>query len=127
MTIDLFFRDLADVHKEHAFCVILSGTGSDGAMGLSQIEEQGGVTLAQHPEDAEYEGMPQGAIATQMVDLVLPIVDMPHRLLDLWRNAQQIRTSVAPAMQPVPAPEVDEHSTAKRRSHKSLELLTPIA
>jgi two-component system CheB/CheR fusion protein len=54
ITIDLFFRDLADAHKEHAFCVVLSGTGSDGAVGLSRIKEQGGVTLAQHPEDAEF-------------------------------------------------------------------------
>ena len=112
VTIDLFFRDLADVHKEHAFCVVLSGTGSDGAVGLSRIKEQGGVTLTQHPEDAEYEGMPQAAIATQMVDFVLPIIDMPQKLLDLWRNAQRIRIPLAPAIQPVPTPEVDEHSTA---------------
>ncbi|MFP3541313.1 chemotaxis protein CheB, partial [Pseudomonas sp. SIMBA_044] len=43
VAIDLFFRDLADVHKERAFCLILSGTGSDGAVGLSRIKEQGGI------------------------------------------------------------------------------------
>ncbi|UOB25960.1 PAS domain-containing protein [Pseudomonas orientalis] len=90
IAIDLFFRDLADTHKEHAFCLILSGTGSDGAVGLSRIKEQGGVTLVQSPEDAEFDGMPLAAIETQMADLVLPVVEMPQKLLELWRNAQSI-------------------------------------
>lgn len=88
--IDLFFRDLADVHRERAFCVVLSGTGSDGAVGLSRIKEQGGVTLAQVPEDAEYDGMPRAAIETRMVDLVLPVVEMPQKLMELWSNSQNI-------------------------------------
>ncbi|KPG97673.1 chemotaxis protein [Pseudomonas sp. RIT-PI-q] len=89
-SIDLFFRDLADVHRERAFWVVLSGTGSDGAVGLSRIKEQGGITLAQAPEDAEFDGMPRAAIETHMVDLVLPVVDMPQKLLELWRNSQEI-------------------------------------
>ncbi|CDF93959.1 Chemotaxis protein methyltransferase CheR [Pseudomonas sp. SHC52] len=88
--IDLFFRDLANVHRERAFCVVLSGSGSDGAVGLSRIKEQGGVTLAQSPEDAEFDGMPRAAIETRMVDLVLPVVDMPQKILELWRNSQAI-------------------------------------
>ncbi|AZE59932.1 MULTISPECIES: CheR family methyltransferase [Pseudomonas fluorescens group] len=90
IAIDLFFRDLADAHKERAFCLILSGTGSDGAVGLSRIKEQGGVTLVQTPEDAEFDGMPLAAMETQMVDLILPVVEMPQKLLELWRNAQSI-------------------------------------
>jgi two-component system CheB/CheR fusion protein len=90
VAIDLFFRDLADVHKERAFCLVLSGTGSDGAVGLSRIKEQGGVTLVQAPEDAEFDGMPRAAIDTQMVDLVLPVVEMPQKLMELWRNSQAI-------------------------------------
>ncbi|SAM30984.1 CheR family methyltransferase [Pseudomonas sp. 1 R 17] len=90
IAIDLFFRDLADTHKERAFCLILSGTGSDGAVGLSRIKEQGGITLVQSPEDAEFDGMPLAAIETQMADLVLPVVEMPQKLLELWCNAQSI-------------------------------------
>ncbi|MBI6614589.1 PAS domain S-box protein [Pseudomonas simiae] len=90
IAIDLFFRDLADAHKERAFCVILSGTGADGAVGLSRIKEQGGITLVQSPEDAEFDGMPLAAIETQMADIVLPVVEMPQKLLELWRNAQSI-------------------------------------
>ncbi|CAN7440821.1 CheR family methyltransferase [Pseudomonas umsongensis] len=95
IAIDLFFRDLADVHKERAFCLVLSGTGSDGAVGLSRIKEQGGVTLVQAPEDAEFDGMPRAAIETRMVDLVLPVVQMPEKLLELWRNSQAIRLPIA--------------------------------
>ncbi|MEE1880686.1 PAS domain S-box protein [Pseudomonas soli] len=91
VAIDLFFRDLADVHKDHAFCVVLSGTGSDGAVGLSRIKEQGGVTLVQAPEDAEYPEMPRAALATGMVDLVLPVAEMPARLVEMWRTARQVK------------------------------------
>lgn len=89
--IDLFFRDLADVHKTRAFCLILSGTGADGAVGLSRIKEQGGVTLAQLPSDAEHEGMPISAINTEMVDFILPVAEMPQKILTLWQNAQHIQ------------------------------------
>ncbi|MGE8190905.1 CheR family methyltransferase [Pseudomonas sp. NPDC086278] len=94
-SIDLFFRDLADVHRERAFCLILSGSGSDGAVGLSRIKEHGGVTMAQAPEDAEFDGMPRAAIDTHMVDLVLPVVEMPQKLLELWRNAKEISLPTA--------------------------------
>ncbi|MCK8684252.1 CheR family methyltransferase [Pseudomonas umsongensis] len=90
ISIDLFFRDLADVHKERAFCVVLSGAGSDGAVGLSRIKEQGGVTLVQTPEEAEFDSMPRAAIDTRMVDLVMPVAQMPQKLLELWHNAQTI-------------------------------------
>jgi two-component system CheB/CheR fusion protein len=92
--IDLFFRDLADVHKEKAFCLVLSGTGSDGAVGLSRIKEQGGVTFAQSLDDAEFDSMPRAAIETQMVDLVLPVAEMPQKLLEIWRNSQAITLPV---------------------------------
>ncbi|WP_414708295.1 chemotaxis protein CheB [Pseudomonas sp. UBA6310] len=89
-SIDLFFRTLADVHKERAFCIVLSGNGSDGTVGLARIKEQGGVTMAQTPEDAEYEGMPRSAIETGLVDMVLPVTDMPQKLTELWQNLRNI-------------------------------------
>ncbi|MDB5932322.1 MAG: signal transduction histidine kinase with CheB and CheR [Polaromonas sp.] len=90
VAIDLFFRTLAAVHEERAIAIIMSGTGADGAAGLSRVKEQGGVTLAQAPEDAQHDGMPKAAIATGMVDFVLNAVDMPKCLLDLWANASRI-------------------------------------
>ena len=89
--IDLFFRTLAQVHQENAFCVVLSGLGTDGAVGLARIKELGGVTLAQSPDDAEYDGMPRAAVATGKVDIVLPVAEMPERLLALSRNMKRIQ------------------------------------
>ena len=91
VSIDLFFRTLAQVHRERAVAIVMSGTGADGAVGLARVKEQGGVTLAQLPEDAEYDGMPKAAIATGMVDFVLSAVEMPQRLVELWANASRIR------------------------------------
>lgn len=125
VTIDLFFRDLADAHKEHAFCVVLSGTGSDGAVGLSRIKEQGGVTLAQHPEDAEYEGMPQSAIATQMVDFVLPVVDMPQKILELWQNAQRIQLPNLNDAEIAPTSALDERA-AEQAEQTLLDILAKL-
>jgi two-component system CheB/CheR fusion protein len=126
VTIDLFFRDLADAHKEHAFCVVLSGTGSDGAVGLSRIKEQGGVTLAQHPGDAEYNGMPQAAIDTQKVDFILPVVEMPQKLLDLWRNAQRIQLPNAADIQPGPATKVVDERAVEQAEQALLDILAKL-
>jgi len=91
VAIDLFFRTLAQVHRERAIAIVLSGTGSDGAVGISRIKEQGGVTIVQAPDDAEHEGMPVAAIRTGAADFVLPIVDVPQKLVDLWDNAKLIQ------------------------------------
>ncbi|WP_019340429.1 CheR family methyltransferase [Stutzerimonas stutzeri] len=96
VAIDLFFRALADVHHSHAVGIVLSGTGADGSVGLSRIKEQGGVTLAQAPEDAEYDSMPASAIETGMVDIVLPVAEMPQRLVELSQNLQVLLTRKDP-------------------------------
>ena len=90
VAIDLFFRALAQVHRARAICIVMSGTGADGAVGLARVKELGGVTLVQSPDDAEHDGMPRAAIHTTMVDFVLPAVEMPQKLLDLWANARRI-------------------------------------
>ena len=90
IAIDMFFRTLAEVHRERAIAIVLSGTGADGAVGLARVKEQGGITLAQAPADAEHEGMPAAAILTGAVDFVLPVAEMPQKLMDLWNNARAI-------------------------------------
>ncbi len=90
IVIDLFFRTLAQAHKERAVAVVLSGTGADGSVGIAEIKEQGGVVIAQSTADAEFDGMPKSAIDTGKVDIELPASDIGQRLLDIWRNAQQI-------------------------------------
>jgi two-component system CheB/CheR fusion protein len=100
--IDLFFRTLAHAHKAHAIAVVLSGTGSDGAVGLRTVKEQGGIAIAQLPADAQYDTMPRNAIGTGVVDFVLPAEEIPQRVIQLWRNAQHI---VLPPTDPAPPTE----------------------
>ncbi|MGH8796561.1 MAG: CheR family methyltransferase, partial [Caldimonas sp.] len=116
MAIDTFFRTLAEAHGERAIGIVLSGTGSDGSMGIARLKETGGVVMAQSPADAEYSGMPDSAISTGHVDIVLPAADIPQRLLELWRNAQQIEMPKpeSAGLQVHPASSVDEAEDALR-------------
>jgi two-component system CheB/CheR fusion protein len=80
--IDTFFQSLAENVGEDAVCIILSGTGSDGALGVAAVKERGGLTLAQAEYDSHaLPGMPQSAANTGLVDDVLPVEAMPERLL----------------------------------------------
>ncbi|TWT90346.1 Chemotaxis protein methyltransferase [Pseudobythopirellula maris] len=79
--IDHFFRTLAQTHDGQSIGVVLTGTGSDGTLGLREIKEMGGLVVVQDPSDAEYDGMPQSAVATGLVDLVLPLAEIPAALL----------------------------------------------
>ena len=80
LPIDYFFRSLAEDQKERAVGIILSGTGTDGTLGLKAIKGAAGMTMAQAPESAKYSGMPSSAIATGLVDYVLPAEQMPAQL-----------------------------------------------
>ncbi len=99
MPIDFFFRSLAEGQREKAICIVLSGTGSDGTLGLQAIKAKGGMTMAQEPATAQYDGMPRSAEATGMVDYLLPIEKMPEALLKYVRHfyiqAREPRAPVA--------------------------------
>ncbi len=107
VAIDLFFRALADVHHNHAVGIVLSGSGADGSVGLSRIKEQGGITLAQTPEDAEYDSMPRSAIETGMVDIVLPVAEMPQRLVELGRNLEALLSRQEPILSAAASEQAD--------------------
>lgn len=81
MPIDFFLRSLAADQGERAICVILSGTGSDGTLGLRAIHGGGGISVVQNPATAKYGGMPQSAIDTGLADYVLPPEKIPAQLL----------------------------------------------
>ncbi len=81
LPIDIFFRSLAQDQHERAICIVLSGTGSDGTLGLRDIKGEGGMAMAQNPESTEYDGMPRSAVATGLVDYVLPPAEMPAQLI----------------------------------------------
>ena len=80
LTIDVFFTSLAEVHKEFAVGVVLSGTGTDGTLGLKAIKEHGGISIAQDTESAAYDGMPQSAINAGVVDFILAPEEIPEQL-----------------------------------------------
>ena len=80
LPIDTFLRSLAQDEAEKAICIILSGTGSDGTSGVKEIKGAGGMTMVQDPGQAKYDGMPQSAIDTGMVDFILPVEQMGERL-----------------------------------------------
>ena len=81
MPIDHFLRSLAETLGEKAICVILSGTGSDGTLGLREIKGHGGMTMVQEPTTAQYDGMPHSALATGLVDYRLAVEAMPEVLV----------------------------------------------
>src|SRR6266849_4855988 len=89
-SIDLFFRSLGDAYQKDAVAIVLSGTGADGTLGLRRVKEAGGFAIAQGPAEAEYEGMPRNAIDTGLVDLVLPVAEMPARLRSLGEGAKRL-------------------------------------
>lgn len=83
--IDHFFRTLAGTHDGHAIAVVLTGTGSDGTLGVTDIKANGGVVIVQEPAEAEFDGMPQSAIATGLVDFILPVAEIPASILRFVR------------------------------------------
>ena len=74
--INIFFNSLANSYAQQAVGIVLSGTGSDGTQGLQAIKEAGGTVLVQDPSTAEFDGMPQSAILTGVVDRVLPPAEL---------------------------------------------------
>jgi len=87
LPIDFFFRSLAQDQRERAIGVVLSGTGSDGTLGVRAIKGEGGMVMAQNPESTEYDGMPRSAIATGLVDYELPPAEMPAQLIAYTAHA----------------------------------------
>ncbi|TVR66365.1 MAG: PAS domain S-box protein [Gemmatimonadales bacterium] len=87
LPIDSFFRSLARDQQGRAVGVILSGTGSDGTLGLRMIKGEGGMAMVQDPETAEHSGMPRSAVRTGLVDFVLPPAEMPAQLMAYVRSA----------------------------------------
>ena len=81
LPIDHFFRSLATDQHEHAICIVLSGMGSDGTLGLRAIKAEAGMAMVQEPPSAKYAGMPASASATGLADYVLPPEKMPEQLL----------------------------------------------
>jgi two-component system, chemotaxis family, CheB/CheR fusion protein len=86
--IDLFFRSLASSRGD-GFAVVLSGSGSDGALGSRAVKEAGGLVLVQDPGEAAHGDMPRAVIDTGVADLVLPVRELVERLAELARSKER--------------------------------------
>ncbi|XDF33554.1 PAS domain S-box protein [Paracidovorax avenae] len=100
VAVDLLFRTLADSHGTHATAIVLSGADGDGAIGIKRIKERGGLTIAQDPGEAYASGMPGSAIATGMIDWVLPAAQMAGRVLEYHRMAPRLRLAAPHGTEP---------------------------
>ncbi len=87
LPIDFLFRSLAQDQCERAICIVLSGTGSDGALGVRAIKDAGGMVMVQSPATAEFDGMPRSAVATGVVDYELPPSEMAAQLMNYVAHA----------------------------------------
>lgn len=90
--IDFAFRQLAFALEENTVAIILSGSGTDGTLGLKSIKEANGMVMVQDPLTAQFASMPASAIATDMVDFVLPPEEMPQRLLEYINTQAKLKT-----------------------------------
>jgi hypothetical protein len=92
--VDIFFRHLADTQGPRAVSVILSGTGANGSMGLKRVKELGGVVFVQNPREAEFNEMPRNSIATELVDEVLPVAQIPAAIIAYRDNIGAVKINV---------------------------------
>ena len=112
MPIDYFFRSLSVDQKHRAVCIVLSGTGSDGTLGLKAIKAEGGIAIAQNPESAEYDDMPTSALSTGLVDYQLPPNEMVNQLI---LNMSQVSK--------ISNPTLDKNMTSHDNLNKKIFLL----
>ena len=98
MPFDFFLESLAEKYGERAVCVILSGTGADGSLGLKAVKERGGLVIAQDPDEATFDGMPRNAIKTGNTHFILPVGKIPVALKEYaeWDAAAGKPTGIAP-------------------------------
>lgn len=112
LPIDFFFRSLAQDQRERAICIVLSGTGSDGTLGVHAVKGEGGMVMVQEPDTTEYDGMPRSAIATGLVDYVLAPREMPAQLIAYVSHA--FGKKPRPVLIPTPKAE----DTLKKNHHR---------
>jgi two-component system, chemotaxis family, CheB/CheR fusion protein len=99
---DFLLHSMAESCGSKAICVVLSGTGSDGSLGLRHVHAKGGLVIAQEPEEAGYDGMPRSAIQTGAVDLVLPIAEIAGAVAHYDQRTSKVRS--ADQLQPKKVP-----------------------
>ena len=85
LPIDEFLRSLAEDQQRRAIAIILSGTGTDGCKGIRAFKT-GGLVIVQTPREAQFDGMPQAAVNTGLVDLIMPANEIAHQLVSYFNH-----------------------------------------
>ncbi|WP_416397671.1 CheR family methyltransferase [Allohahella sp. A8] len=88
--VDHFFRTLSKSHDGNSAAIILTGTGSDGTLGIQEVKQKGGLTIVQDPVEAEFDGMPRSAINTGIIDIVLPLDEMVAYVLRFLKTSPRL-------------------------------------
>jgi len=96
MSIDLFFRHLADDQDGKAVGIILSGMGSDGTLGIRTLKEHAGMVMVQKPASSAFDSMPQSGISTGFVDYIGPPEKLPQMLTDYVQASSQLHVRYIP-------------------------------
>ncbi len=104
MPVDFFLRSLAQERRERAIGIILSGSGTDGTLGLKEVKAGGGLTAVQDPKTAQYDGMPRSAIASGSVDYILPVSRIPE-ILTRYISHSYVRQATEEELPAEKAPE----------------------
>ena len=81
MPIDFFFKQLAEDQEEKSICIIFSGMGTDGTLGLKEVKDKLGMVMVQDPDTTEYNSMPLSAISTNLIDFIAPPEELPAKLI----------------------------------------------
>lgn len=115
-SIDHFFRTLARAFGPQTTAVVLSGEGSDGTLGVGVVKENGGLTLAQAPDEALHSRMPRSAIAAGKIDFVLSAGEMPQQIADYWNASRRMRLPRDAA----PSPEQRDDGPDTERAFRSV-------
>ena len=110
LPVDSFFRSLAEDQGQNAIGIILSGTGSDGSLGIRDIKAAGGIVLTQDEQSAKYNGMPKSAAATGAVDFILPPEMIAAELVRISRHPVM---TLLTAMKPGPLLSAREDDLSK--------------
>ena len=116
LPIDYFFRSLAGDLKEKAICIILSGTGTDGTLGVKAIKGESGMVIVQQAHSAKYAGMPSSALATGLADYVLPAGEMGKQLAAYARSPYLVAAHEEQPASELPEPMQKIFALLRRRT-----------
>jgi two-component system, chemotaxis family, CheB/CheR fusion protein len=97
LPVDILFRSIAEEYRERSAGIVLSGTGSDGMRGVRAIKEVGGLVLVQDPATAKFDGMPRAAAASGVADFIVPVRELPEKLVGYVAHSHELTSREADA------------------------------